>query len=730
MDSGSPDPVQLRCTRQELVDGMPTRANWPRPDRGSYFAKDREGRELEDRYLALWGALDDYVDGKKELDIIKARPLAKLKRGQLYRLMRRALEHNPRMGALNGYWACVPGWSAKVPPDDPAASPYGKELRKFFDQHPDIEAELCIFCFPGSKKPEVPMKHLTPRKVHDQFLMLCRARGLHEASPKQWPYVRQEVDKESGVRRTVDTTTVGNEAIRRWWKKQCFLRPADAAHRVMPPGMAALFKRDHARLNENQAVRPRGYDLFERWELDENRLDAQWAMLLPMLNGKFREVKTSRLWGLSVVDCSVFLRMASCVSYHPRYRTQDVLRVLYRAVFPPARRQLTLEHPEYRYHEGAAYGLEPSVFNGAVCKSLSLDSDSAHLSGDTKAAIEDVLRCHYVFGRVGVPEKNSFVERLFGAWSTAMSMLPSATGNGIDDPARQLDAQEAAVRYRILWWLAEEILDVLCRNWNVTPMLALGGVSPLQAAEDLWRKGRVFRSGFGQFGKPSLFRFLPKNPSKKPPVLGHLRNGNPLSPLVVRHGDAVYTSTALNAHRDLYHVANRGVDIYVQEDARFAFVVPHAFPERVYPVAIAGKYAATPHTIQMRLLTNRYAKMKATQHRASMPNTMLGVVGGLANKQSNDKAFQHFLGGLLNFIGRAGSNDLTYIDLNEEDRDRLLMEAQNIAKGEGYDPDEDEPTIEIVPASALDQLAAAGPDAAMPGMTSDEFGIIQRQRYK
>jgi hypothetical protein len=449
-----------------------------------------------------------------------------------------------------------------------------------------------------------------------------------------------------------------------------------------------------------------------------------------MLNGKFREVRTTRLWGLSVVDCSVFLRMGSCVSRFPRYRTEDVKRLLYRAMFPPSRLSLTLEHKEYCYYEGAAYGLEPSAFQGSVCKNLCLDSDSTHLAEDTLECIKDVLRCAVVNGLVGVPEKHPFVERLFGAWSTAMKMLPSATGRDIDDPARQHDAEAAAVRYRILWGLAEEILDVLCRNWNVTPMLALGGVSPLHAADDLWRKGRVFRSGFGLFERPSLFRFLPKNPGSKPPVLGHLRNGNPLSPLVVRHGDAVYTSFALNASRDLYHAAERGVDIYVQEDARFAFVVPHAFPERVYRVAMAGRYAATAHTMEMRLMTNRYSKLKTAQHRASAADTMAGVVGALASKKTNDKAFQHFLGGLLTFMGRAGTGDLTYIDLSEEDRERLLLEAKEIMKGEGYDPDTEDGEGAAPDASAAEP--AAPPEARVwtPGQTPDDFNIINRPRFK
>lgn len=730
MASGNPSDIQLRRTREELVDGMLPRAQWSRPDRATFFSKDKEGRALEEQYLATQAALDEYIDGKKEADIIKSRVLAKLKRGQLYRLLTRALTLNVRTGTANGYWVCVPGWSAKVPPDDPAESPYGKELRKFFDKHPTLEAELSAFCAieeENKKKTDIPVNHLTPRKVHDHFLKLCRDRGLHEASPREWPYVRSNLDKETRKPGMVDSTTVGAEAIRRWWKKKCYLRPAEAARRVMPPDIAALFARDHERLKEYRPLRPRTLALFERWELDESMLNAHWTVMLPMMNNKFQEVHTSRLWGLQIAECSCTLRLASAVSRFQRYRSSDVLRLLHRALFPPPRPELTLEHDEYRYHEGAAYGLEPSLFQGSVCKTLCLDSDSTHLSEDTRACIEDVLRCAIVHGRIGVPEKHAFIEQLFTAWSTAMSMLPSATGSSIDDPARQHDAQDAAVRFRITWSLAEEILDVLSRNQNVTPMVCLGGVSPLHAAQDLWRQGRVFRSGFGQFTRPSLFRFLPRNPGSRPPVLGHLRNGHPLSPLVVRHGDGLYTSFALNKDRDLYHHPNRNVDIYVQEDARFAFVVPAAFPERVYAVALAGKHAAVPHTVEMRLLTNRFAKMATAQHRASTSNVMAGVVGALASKRTNDKAYQHFIGGLLSFMGRAGNGNLTYIDLSEEDRERLMHEAKEIMRGEGFDADADDGRG---PGPGGPPPMPSPPTPHAPGTTADEFNIINRQRYR
>ena len=726
----SVDPVHLRLTREQLVEGLPARANWPAPECSKQFAKDAEGRAAEHRYLATQAALDDYIDGKREFDIILARPLAQLKQGQLYRLFKRAIARNPHTGAINGYWVCIEGWSPKVPPDDPADSPYGKELVKFFAQHPDVEAELCVFCFPASadKKPEAPVHHLTPRVVHKEFLRLLRKKGLHEATPRAWPYVRTSIDKDTQEAKLVESTTVGSEAIRRWWKKKCFMRPSEAAFRVLAPDKAALFKRDHKKLDERNAIRPRNFNLFERWEFDEHKFDAQWTMLLPMLNGQFQEVHTTRLWGLGIVDCAVPLRLASCASRFPRYRTEDVKRLIYRALFPPPRRTLALEHPEFRYRDGAAFAMELETFRGSSCKHLCSDSDGTHDSEETRELIRDVLRCLYVQGPLGVPEKHAFAEKLFHLWSTAMKLMPSATGNSPDDPARNPNGSDAAVRHRITWWLAEEIIDVLSRNWNVTPMLSLGGVTPLQAAEDLWRKGRVYHSGFGQFQAPALYRFLPKNPGTRPPKLGNLRNGHELSPLVVRHGDGLYTSAKLNSYPDLYHVSNRDVDIYVQEDARFAFVVPHAFPDRVIKVALVGKYAAVPHSIEMRLLANRFAKRRVAQDRASAPNEMAGALIALNSTSKRDKAFQHFLGSVLYSYGKGHAGDMTYVDMTEEDRDRLLKEAREIMRGEGFDPDTDE-AEEASEGPAAASTPAEGATVWTPDSPPDDFNIINRKRY-
>ena len=41
---------------------------WPPPARDSYLTRGPPGRDLEDRYLATCDALDDDVDGTKELD--------------------------------------------------------------------------------------------------------------------------------------------------------------------------------------------------------------------------------------------------------------------------------------------------------------------------------------------------------------------------------------------------------------------------------------------------------------------------------------------------------------------------------------------------------------------------------------------------------------------------------------------------------------------------------------
>lgn len=709
---------RARRNRAQLVEGTLPRAQWPRP-RLADFLGDMDAYE---DYLATMGALDRYCGLEPEKAIIKETRRVKLRNGQLWRLLSRALERDPRMGSICGYWVCKAGWSPNAPPDDPSDTPYGKDLTKLFRAYPDIEAAMCEFCLPKpatrgeqgnvGQPPLVP--YLRAKIVWDQFTSLCRSKGLDKVDA--WPYMLKGDE----------TSTVGREAIRRWWKKKRFLNPSRAAITVMTKDAAALVTRDFRRLDPKPAHLHIAH-LFERAELDEHKVDAMFTALLPMTNGRFKPLATNRLWLLGMVECSCLLRLSFGMSYGRRYTSNDVKKMLYRAVMPAKRFDYRIDHPEYRYRDDACYPSEVEALKNLIPRSLCLDSDSAHLSDDTLDAIKQVLRCEIVNGPAGVPEKNPFAERLFGQFAEMFGWLPSATGNRPDSPARK-DPEKGAERWSIIWPLAEELGDIRSRNWNVEASSALGGLSPIQAAQDLLKSGRVFRTGLGEFSAASLYRFLPTpGRDERRPELAFLRGNDTLSPLVVRYLGATYTSFELNEHKDLFYAAYRGVTLYIQEDARFAVVVPDAFPERYYKVAVAGRHAAVAHSREMRRLTNAYAKKAVNQDRARGPNLMIGALGGLAKLVRPGTPAAELLGGMLTFMDRAGHGDLCYIDLTEDEQEQLLAEAAQIVSKQGWtDADEDDVSSQGEPVELAEPSRIWTPQQAV----ADPFGTINASRFR
>jgi hypothetical protein len=292
---------RLRRTRKEVVDAMPSRRNWPWPGK-SAFRRDNDRNERRanmdyDAYLSTRQALDWYCDGLPETQILRDAGV-RLKQGQLWRLLARALEKNPATGDINGYWVCKPNWSPSNPESDVQR---GQHLGRLFAEHPDLEARMCAFAlgqpvtdFNGDVVP-VPAS-LTPLPVYRFFAMLCRQKKL---SQEGWPY------KVDGV----ELSHVGREAVRRWWKGKCYRNPSMAAGVLLSPEAAALTIRDFGRL-EPKAPYVNTFRLFERTQLDENKVDAMFTLEVPLLDGMTTSLVTRRLWMLGLVECSCDLTLA------------------------------------------------------------------------------------------------------------------------------------------------------------------------------------------------------------------------------------------------------------------------------------------------------------------------------------------------------------------------------------------------------------------------------------
>lgn len=115
--------------------------------------------------------------------------------------------------------------------------------------------------------------------------------------------------------------------------------------------------------------------------------------------------------------------------------------------------------------------------------------------------------------------------------------------------------------------------------------------------------------------------------------------------------------------------------------------------------------------------------------RASAPNEIAGALIALNTASKRDKAFQHFLGSVLYSYGKSNAGDMTYVDLTEEERHRLLKEAREIMRGEGFDPDTDEDDESPDAPTTSAPSPAETPKVWTPGSPPDDFNIINRPRY-
>lgn len=732
----APQAKRLRRTRQELLDGMKPQRQWPWPLMSAFKAAkgDKTNTAAEDyeTYLAMRTALDRYCAGVPEAQVIKEakepkepkRSSISLKQGQLWRLLSRALEINPATGDINGYWVCKPNWS---PSNPEGKTKPGQHLGKFFEDHPDIAARMCQFALGAAvtdlKGNPVPVPaHLRPNTVYKFFTFLCRQKKL---SSESWPYM---VD---GAK----TSHVGREAVRRWWKAKCFLEPTKAVWVLMSADAAALTNRDYGR-NEPQAPYVNTFRLFERSQLDEHKVDAMFTLKLPMLDGLTTSLVTRRLWVLGMVECSCDLTLAASMSYRLRYDSSDVMRLLHRSVQPPGRFDLALQHEEFNYLPGAAFPYELAEFAQLAPYEICLDSDSTHLADETRAAIEQTLKCKVVNGRVGVPEKNNYIERLFKMLAPEWAILPSATGSWHGSPLRK-NPEEKAESMHITWRHAEHIHDVLMRNRNVEPRPCFSGYSPLQRAQEYLKGGKVVTTSLGVFSEATLYRFLHHATG----TLTHLR-GHLSSPFVINCNYGRYTSRALNteAMRNLLLGADHGVDLYVQEDARFAVAVLRAAPDVPIRVALMGPKAANPHSFEMRRLSGGLGPKVHRHFVANNIDPVWGASIALAREARKNSPEAHAVAPAISMIERARHGELHYVDLPADLREQLLKEAADIAKMEGWTDEEaeqggdDKPKPKAAkpqPAATAKAPAAEAPEpppaaAAAPG--DDLYGWVNRSR--
>ena len=638
-------PVRNRRTRSEIAAQLPSFSELPAPDLSEIAEADRP------TYAARVAAVKMWIDGEPELAIKQTTGLTAL---ATRRLVERASHRDKITDKPLGLFVCNPGFATqdrakpiRRKPFDPILAGEGKgqsgTLADCFSKYPSIQSQMVEFVTGRRVGGAPPVALLTRLSVIQAFHAACRNHGLHERG--EYPFNKK--------RR-------GENAIWEWYRNGRWTNSHIQTRNEQGDEAANLAKRDQAAAGHEKS---REYPIaFDRVEFDEHRTHAHFAVFTPTASGHLIACGTLRPWVLAIVDTANWVCIASCISFKQRYDFNDMRRLLLRAVCPPKPLRLTITNLNFQYVNGAAFPAE--TLGPRLWREIGLDADASHLGSQSLHVAKDLLKFNIASERVGDPTARPFVEGYFSTVAEYLAQLPCSTGSHPQDPAKR-SGPESAKQHAITTTLLEELLDVYSRNWNATAKAATGGISPLERMKEQILSQHAYHLPMPPSLAGRLWQLLPKHSVK----ITRSR-GNSGTFQVNFHGR--YVSRDLTACHELAYLRDTGAMLYVQEDARFAHLVPSERPNLNIPVVLKDEFSAFPHSLELRRLCRAAKRNAGIAGRADSPQLVMGVLQGLGEAARSSEPALAVMAGLLSFMNRHGLGNCDYVDLPAAVRAQLL----------------------------------------------------------
>lgn len=382
--------------------------------------------------------------------------------------LRRMLKAAPQMhadGMPNGYRVCVPWgtycWDPR--PDDSVAPPRAagpRSLRQLLSAIPLIQQWVDEF-----DRPLPPGR--APRafdRLHKKICAELRRRDLADHYP-------------------LNTVDHGRRALLEHIRRQRIT--------IAITGTLELSQFSASSLDD--AFKGR---LFDRTEFDAHKIDIEAMLGVETPGGGRVDKSITTIWLLVEIET----RSRAIVSWSLRvgrgYTNLDVASCLAVGLRPWTPRSLTI--PGLCYVPGAAMptGLEPGL-PARRSRSIALDNALAHSAEDLEAPFCRSRGGVLIFGRAHEPRSRPIVEQLFSRLERgALRQIP-----GGFEPAKRLGDTKLRIsavsaREHVFQLAAfEELIDVIVANYNVTPHVALGTLSPLQFLQSQPRAAFEFGPG-------------------------------------------------------------------------------------------------------------------------------------------------------------------------------------------------------------------------------------------
>ena len=624
---------------------------WPSPP--PELLKTLEQVRLLDKYARRRQAVEYYVQGRKGKYIKDTTGVGITLAKRLYE---GCIAQKPD-DSIYGFYACLPtvgdAQSAKprrvAAPADTVAQKKGPARKFAYTElvnkndgrlRKKLEEFFRTRCLDGG----APATTLTQSKVFKAFLELCAKECIKD---DEYPFNQD--------RR-------GEWGITNHWKRWKATHARNAANNQYGPDAAKEQDVDLASANCVELPPLPRADGYARVELDEHLLHAVGLLSIPVRSGADIVVGTRRVWGLILRETGAGAILSTCISYRAKYDKNDVLRLIRKALKASPR----LQNSTFAklYLPGAAYPSEEG-FELHRWQVTAFDADSSHLSiadvGDLRKLIGEIEN-----ERVGQPVAHAYAESINSRIAEFYKSLSSGTGSNPEDPARR-DPEKAAEQFPVFITEFEEILDVWGRNFNVTQQKSLDGRTPLQHLKALQVQGRVFVSAADAFGEFELYKLLPRYEAH---ITFSRNTASRLGALGVQLFGAWYTSSAFAREARLRSTITLKCTIYVEDDARYAWIVPDALPEEKFFVKVANRDLKDfPHSLEWRRIAEAHGTNAAYEAESTKASTLFGLLEILAKRaKAGDQNASTTVSRFAGFMAQVQNGLLHYVSTEQERR--------------------------------------------------------------
>lgn len=446
--------VMQRKSRSERLGNMPPLSTWPTVADSMLEEKNRE------RFQNRSAAVKMYVEGVPVMDIEKSTGIS---RSELGIFADRCLE-TANDGKIMGFRALIPNLPqktyrrvAEIKHKYPEAQGgLSGAFRQTLERFPDIEEKL-VKLIRKINDPDhnVHEKKIGATALWKEFIKLLKAKGV---GPTQWPFNT----KHQG-RKTIQRFL--NETLDEAFARSVTTREERAAiaHLSVGTGYDQLIRFEEP------------YDCVE---IDAYCINAFFSAEFETPEGTTTTIQLERIWLIAAIEAVSSAVLAHTMVYRSEVSAEDVLRVIRKAINPPEKLELTIPGLVFPANGGFPNEVIPEC-EGAAWNVLFLDGALAHLSQAIHVSARKTIGFEINWGPVGHFERRPNIERLFADIASAIfSRMPTTTGSH-PQKGRAKDAQENAVRYKILAEEVEQLVAVHMAQHNVTPSAGTSYNSPL-----------------------------------------------------------------------------------------------------------------------------------------------------------------------------------------------------------------------------------------------------------